>query len=78
MILSLRADEPHKGLYVNPTLPAWLPDIVLHHLRVGRCSLNLRFWRADQRSGWEMCDITLDRGVSEEESIQVMCKPAKM
>jgi hypothetical protein len=33
MIPGLRVDGPHKRLYVNPTLPGWLPDIELHHLR---------------------------------------------
>ena len=44
-ILGLRAGAPHRRLYVQPTLPDWLPDIELQHLRIGSCSLDLRFWR---------------------------------
>jgi glycogen debranching enzyme len=53
-ILGLRADAPHKRLYVHPSLPEWLPAITLEHLRVGNCSLHLRFWREDDHSHWEV------------------------
>ena len=64
-ILGLRADAPHDTLYVCPTLPAWLPDITVRHLRLGLHLLNLRFWREGERSRWEVLDITRDRGESE-------------
>jgi glycogen debranching enzyme len=32
-------------LMVDPVLPAWLPDLELHGLRVGRTAATLRFWR---------------------------------
>src|SRR5579863_1484120 len=44
-MLGLRADAPHKRLYVNPTLPDWLPEIGLQNLQVGPCSISLHFWR---------------------------------
>jgi glycogen debranching enzyme len=35
-----------KGmLVVDPILPAWLPDLVLHDVRVGDARATLRFWR---------------------------------
>ena len=37
-ILGLRADAPHKQLYVHPTLPRWLADLEFQHLRVGLVS----------------------------------------
>lgn len=71
-ILGLRADAPHKRLYVHPTLPSWLPDIELQHLRVGPCLINLRFWREGERSRWEVVELHLDRGVDPQDQIQVM------
>jgi glycogen debranching enzyme len=32
-------------LVVDPLLPAWLPDVVMHDLRVGNARVSLRFWR---------------------------------
>jgi glycogen debranching enzyme len=42
-------------LLVDPVLPTWIPELVLHHLRVGGATVSLRFWRdADGRSTWEV------------------------
>jgi glycogen debranching enzyme len=71
-MLGLRADAPHQRLYVNPTLPAWLSDLQLQHLRVGPCSFTLHFWREGERSRWEVVDMTVDPGVAQEDIIQVM------
>jgi glycogen debranching enzyme len=71
-ILGLRADAPHKRLYVSPTLPDWLPDVELHQLRIGPCSLSIRFWREGNDSRWEVVDIQADAGVAKEDYIQVM------
>jgi glycogen debranching enzyme len=49
-ILGLRADAPSGTLYVNPTLPDWLPELELQRLKVGNASLDLRFWREDGNS----------------------------
>jgi hypothetical protein len=32
-------------LYVDPALPAWLPDVTLTDLRLGRERFDIRFWR---------------------------------
>lgn len=56
-MLGLRADMLHRKLYVQPTLPDWLPDIALQHLQLGSCSLSLRFWREGNTSRWEVGDI---------------------
>jgi glycogen debranching enzyme len=55
-ILGLRADAPRGKLYVHPTLPRWLPDLTLRGLKVGRSSLDLRFWREDDGSRWEVLE----------------------
>ena len=53
-ILGLRADAPNGRLYVNPTLPDWLPDIRLENLDVGGYSLDLSFRRRGQATGFEV------------------------
>jgi glycogen debranching enzyme len=44
-ILGLDADAPHRTLYVDPVLPPWLPDITLRRLRVGKATVDIRFYR---------------------------------
>jgi len=70
-MLGLRADAPHKRLYVNPTLPDWLSEIELQRLQVGPCSITLRFWREGDSSRWEVREITADKGVAKDAMIQV-------
>jgi glycogen debranching enzyme len=42
-------------LIVDPSLPTWLPDMILRDLRVGDAKVTLRFWRAeDGSSRWEI------------------------
>ncbi len=55
-MLGLRADAPHKCLYVQPTLPEWLPTLEIQRLRVGACSLNLLFWREHDHTYWRVLD----------------------
>ncbi len=74
-ILGLRADAPHKRLYVRPTLPDWLPDVELHQMRVGPCVLSLRFWREGNTSRWEVRDMQADKGTAQEDYIQVVDDP---
>ena len=52
-ILGLRADAPRQRLSVDAALPRWLPDLTLRGLRVGRATVDLRFWREGERTRWE-------------------------
>ncbi len=70
-MLGLRADAPHGKLYVNPTLPQWLPELTLRNLRVGKCKLDLHFWRQGQASHWEVTGIEAEPGTPDAEKIQV-------
>jgi glycogen debranching enzyme len=74
-ILGLRADTPHQRLYVNPTLPDWLPEVDLQQLRVGPCLINLHFWREGDRSCWEVRTIQADPNTPHSKIIQVMHEP---
>jgi hypothetical protein len=52
--LGLQADAPNHRLYLDPVLPHWLPDIALRGLTVANCKLDLRFWREDDKTRWEI------------------------
>lgn len=52
-ILGLQADAPSQRLYLDPHLPAWLPEISLHGLKVGQAKLDLRAWRESERTRWD-------------------------
>lgn len=70
-ILGLHAHVPQKRLYVDPTLPDWLPDIELRGLRVGPSIFTLRFWREGETSRWKIRERQDDQGIKEENCIQV-------
>jgi glycogen debranching enzyme len=61
-MLGLRADAPNGRLYVNPTLPTWLPDVALSNLQVGGARLSVSFWRAnnapDAETRWDVLDCS--------------------
>lgn len=56
-ILGLQADAPNKRLYVDPCLPSWLPDVTLRGVNVGQTTLDLYFWREDDRTRWRILSL---------------------
>jgi glycogen debranching enzyme len=56
-ILGLDANAQKKQLTVNPILPPWLPDITLRKLRVGKATIDLRFWRDDDTTRYEVLSV---------------------
>jgi glycogen debranching enzyme len=52
-MLGLQADAPHQLLYVDPCLPAWLPQLQLQHLEVGNSRVDLQFWREGETTHWD-------------------------
>lgn len=73
IMLGLRADAPNRRLYVQPTLPAWLPELEVQRLRVGASTLNLRFWRDGEKSCWS---VLSSQSSKKGDSIQVLDEPA--
>lgn len=65
-ILGLQADAPRGRLRVDPVLPAWLPNVTLYGLRVGRAKLDLRFWRDGEQTRWEASAREASIDVSQE------------
>jgi glycogen debranching enzyme len=53
-MLGLDAEAHNKRLYINPALPRWLPDITLRRLRVGKASVDIRFWREGETTRHEV------------------------
>jgi glycogen debranching enzyme len=45
----------YELLFVDPVLPAWLPEVVVRGVRVGQATVSLRCWRtADGRSDFDV------------------------
>lgn len=56
-MLGLQPFASFRMLFVDPHLPAWLPEIRLHGLRVADTELSLRFYRnADGNSDYEVLE----------------------
>jgi glycogen debranching enzyme len=53
-ILGISLDAPRGRIFVDPVLPAWLPDITLSDLRLGRRSFAIRFWRDNESTFFEV------------------------
>jgi glycogen debranching enzyme len=53
-ILGIRPDAPNGKLYVDPTLPAWLPDLELRDLRMGAHLFSIRFWLDGEATRYEV------------------------
>ena len=59
-MLGLQPVAPLELLVVDPHLPSWLPEIVLHDLRLAGATVTLRFWR--DRHGGSHVEIVHKRG----------------
>lgn len=44
-LLGFQPVAPLETLFVDPVLPTWLPEVVIHDLRLAGGSASLRFWR---------------------------------
>ena len=44
-VLGLQPVAPFHLLAVSPALPAWLPEVMLHDVRLGDAKATVRFWR---------------------------------
>jgi hypothetical protein len=43
-MLGIVPDAPRGRFYVDPAFPDWMPDVTLIDLRLGRKTMDLRFW----------------------------------
>jgi len=57
-MLGLQPFAPLRILFIDPHLPAWLPQITLKRLRVADAVVSIRFYRLeDGRSEYEICEL---------------------
>ena len=52
--LGILPDAPRNKLYVDPSLPYWLPDLAVHDFRLGKHKLDIRFWREEEKTAFEV------------------------
>jgi glycogen debranching enzyme len=53
-LLGFLPDAPRGKLYVDPSLPPWLPDLTVQDLRIGKHKLDIRFWRDGGETAFEV------------------------
>jgi hypothetical protein len=53
-LLGFMPDAPRNKLYVDPSLPAWLPDLTMRGLRIGKQKLDIRFWREGDETAFDV------------------------
>jgi glycogen debranching enzyme len=53
-LLGFMPDAPRNKLYVDPSLPAWLHDLTLRDLRIGKHKLDIRFWREGEKTAFDV------------------------
>jgi glycogen debranching enzyme len=53
-ILGIQPDAPNRRLYIDPVLPSWLPDLKLIDVRLGDQCFDIRFWRTDDKTSFEV------------------------
>ena len=53
-LLGFLPDAPRNKLYVDPSLPRWLPDLTVQDLHLGKHKLDLRFWREGEETAFEV------------------------
>ena len=50
-------------------------DLTPIRIRVGPCSLTLRFWREGNQSHWEVCEMQAGKDTAQQDMIQVIDEP---
>ncbi|MGA8755932.1 MAG: glycogen debranching N-terminal domain-containing protein [Stellaceae bacterium] len=53
-LLGFLPDAPRDKLYIDPSLPRWLPDLAVYDLHLGRHKLDIRFWREGEATLFEV------------------------
>jgi hypothetical protein len=67
-LLGFFPDAPRNKLYLDPSLPAWLPDLTLRDLRIGKHIFEIRFSRRDDQTHFEV--LKGDAGIVERCNLQ--------
>jgi len=59
-ILGLQPLAPLDMLIVDPVLPSWLPEVIVHDLRLAGATVTVRFWR--DKAGASHVEVLRKRG----------------
>jgi hypothetical protein len=62
-LLGFFPDAPRNKLYLDPSLPAWLPDLTVRDLRIGKHIFEIHFSRNDSQTQFEV--VKGDPGIVE-------------
>ncbi len=52
--IGFQPDVPNGTLYLDPILPAWVPDLIVRNLRCGDKAFDVRFWREGEETQFEV------------------------
>jgi cellobiose phosphorylase len=55
-ILGIEQDAPNQRLWIDPILPAWLPDITMLNVPMGAQRFSLRFARDGEHTTCEVLE----------------------
>jgi glycogen debranching enzyme len=53
-LLGFLPDAPRNKLYIDPSLPQWLPDLAVYDLHLGKHKLDIRFWLEGEDTNFEV------------------------
>src|SRR5262249_9087868 len=53
-LLGFSPNAPRNKLYVDPSLPTWLPNLTIRDLRLGKHKLDIRFWTEGGQTEFEI------------------------
>jgi glycogen debranching enzyme len=53
-MLGIQPDAANGVLYIDPSLPTWLPDVTLRDLKLGKQSFDIRFHREKDTTVWSV------------------------
>jgi glycogen debranching enzyme len=53
-LLGFLPDAPRNRVYIDPSLPNWLPDLTIYDLHLGKHRLDIRFWREGEETAFEV------------------------
>jgi glycogen debranching enzyme len=67
-LLGFFPDAPRNKLYLDPSLPAWLPDLTVRDLRIGKHIFEIHFSRNDGQTQFEV--VKGDPGIVERCNLQ--------
>jgi glycogen debranching enzyme len=53
-MLGFQPDAPNMTLYIDPSLPDWMPDLIVRDLKLGSQSFDIRFERKGDETNFEV------------------------